>query len=209
MKDRYSYRLGKSVPNPDLLSEAAWNADLAYAYISGSHFRFRTSFFYSHLKNTIQAVYGIDADDSSVYQFQNTGKARFYGWEAGLSWSPVVAMKLGLQYTFIERENLEHPDIRFINVPRHKMYSYLNYTFFERWIVSLSGMYNSKRISTSDGVYGTNPFFTIDFKTSIALLSSLTLEFSVSNILDSEYSYLEGYTAPGRQYQAGFRYLIR
>ena len=209
MKDRYSYRLGRSVPNPDLVSESAWNADLAYAFIPVSDFLIRTTLFYSHLQNTIQAVYGIDPDDSGVYQFQNTGKARFYGWEADLVWNPLTTMKSGLQYTFTERENLENPDIRFTNVPRHKWYGYVNYTFFERWTVGLSGMYNSERISTSDGAYGTDPFLSMDFRTSLSLFSSFSLEFSVHNILDAEYSYMEGYTAPGRQFRTGFRYLFR
>jgi iron complex outermembrane recepter protein len=32
MKDRYSYRLGRSVPNPDLQAESSWNASLGYAF---------------------------------------------------------------------------------------------------------------------------------------------------------------------------------
>jgi len=209
MKDRYSYRLGRSVPNPDLLSESTWNADLSYAFVAGSSFRFRTSLFYSQLQNTIQEVYGIDPDDSGVYQFQNTGKARFYGWEADLAWNPVTAMKSGLQYTFTGRENLENPEIRFTNVPRHKVYAFLKYTFFERWWVGISGIYNSSRISTSNGEYGTDPFFSADFKTSLTLFSSLSIDLSVTNMLDAAYSYVEGYMAPGRQYRAGVRYQFR
>ena len=206
MKDRYSYRLGRSVPNPDLLSESAWNTDLSYAFVYGSALRFRTSLFYSKLQNTIQEVYGVDPDDSGIYQLQNTGKARFYGWETDLVWRPLSAMRAGLQYTFTERENLDNPDIRFINVPRHKLYAYVDYIFFERLNVGLSGLYNSSRISTTNGQYGTDPFFSADFRTSLTLFTSLSIELSVTNILDADYSYVEGYRSPGRQYNAGVRY---
>lgn len=208
MKDRYSYRLGRSIPNPDLTSEASWNADIGYAFLPDEKVILKTSLFYSQLQNTIQAVYRVDPEDSGVYQYQNTGKARFYGFEADLKWDPLSTLKTGLQYTFTDRKNLSHPDIYFTDLPKHKIYFYLDQTFLSRWVVGLSGMYNSARTSTTNGLYGTDPFITIDFRTSLKLFSSMSLETSVTNLLDADYSYMEGFAAPGRQFRAGFRYLF-
>jgi len=209
MKDRYSYRLGRSIPNPDLESEASWNVDLGYANVPGAQLRLKTSLFYSHLQNTIQAVYGVDPEDAGVYQYQNTGEARFYGWETDLKWTPLSSFETGLQYTFTDRKNLSNPEIHFTDLPEHKLYGYISKTLFSRWMVGLSGVYNSARISTTSGLYGTDPFISIDFQTVVKLISSLSLEASVTNLMDAEYSYMEGYTAPGRQFRIGFRYIFQ
>jgi len=209
MKDRYSYRLGMSIPNPDLLSEGSWNFDLSYAYIPGSRFQLKTSLFYSRLLNAIQAVYGVDSGNSGIYQYQNTGDARYYGWEADLAWVPVSRFRTALQYTLTERENLSNPEIAFTDVPRHKLYGSMDYTLFTSLLLKLSGIYNSPRTSTSSGLYATEPFFRLDFSAFYTLVASLSLEASVRNILDADYSYLEGYPAPGRQFHLGFRFTWR
>jgi iron complex outermembrane receptor protein len=212
MKDRYSYRLGRSVPNPDLRSEASWNMDLGYYFnhVDPDHtFRFKTAVFYSRLQHTIQAVYGIDPDNSAVFQYQNTGDAQFYGWEAELVLKPAAGLETRLQYTLLERMNLSHPEIKFTDVPKHKILATIQGTLFSRLFLSLVGLYNSSRNSTSNGRFQTEPFFTMDFKTSFALFGFLSLEASISNLLDASYSYVEGYPAPGRQYFMGLRYKLR
>jgi iron complex outermembrane receptor protein len=208
MKDRYSYRLGRSIPNPELRSEASWNMDLGYAYIPGTVFQFKTTIFYSRLHHTIQAVYGVDPENSSVYQFQNTGDAEFYGWEADLVLSHLSGLQSGLQYTLIKRVNLSHPEIKFTDVPMHKLLVFLRHTLFSRLFLNLNGIYNSPRISSSNGIYQTRAFFTMDFISSFDISPSISLEASVSNLFDADYSYMEGYPAPGRQYFLGLRYQL-
>jgi outer membrane cobalamin receptor len=47
----------------------------------------------------------------------------------------------------------------------------------------------------------------MDFIASVYIVPDLfSLEASVSNILDADYSYVEGYPAPGRQFYLGLRY---
>ncbi len=206
MKDRYSYRLGQSIPNPDLISEASWNMDVNYAFIPGSNLQIKTSIFYSHLKEAIQAVYGVDTHNSAIYQFQNTGTARFYGWEADLAWQLLKELNTAFQYTLIQRENLSNPELMFTDVPKHKVYGVVDYTLYSSLLLQVCGLYNSPRISTSSGEYDTEPFITFDFKVALTMLEVLTIEASVSNLLDANYSYLEGYPAPGRQIHLRFRY---
>lgn len=208
MKDRYSYRLGKSIPNPDLLSESSWNLDVGYAYVPGSTLRFSTSLFFSRLQNTIQAVYGVDPDNSAVYQHQNTGNARYYGLETGFDWNPMEEIGFGIQYTFTERENLSHPEIHFTDVPKHMANGYLRYTLFQMLEVQFSGMYNSSRISTSSGLYSADPFFTMDFSV-VFRLQAIAMEAAIENMLDADFSYMEGYPAPGRRFMLGFRTTIK
>jgi iron complex outermembrane receptor protein len=209
MKDRYSYRLGRSKPNPDLRSEASWNLDLGYNFIPGTAFQFKTVLFYSRLQHTIQAVYGVDPDNSSVFQFQNTGDAEFYGWEADLALHPLSGLQTGLQYTLIKRLNLSHPEIKFTDVPTHKVLLFIHYTILSRLFLNLNSTYNSPRISTSKGQFQTKAFLTMDFISSFDISDSISLEASISNLFDASYSFVEGYPAPGRQYFLGLRYKLR
>ena len=209
MKDRYSYRLGRSIPNPELRSESSWNMDLGYTYIPGTMFQFKTAVFYSRLNHSMQAVYGVDPENSSVYQIQNTGDAEFYGWEAELVLDHISGLQSGLQYSLIERYNLSNPEIKFTDVPRHKLLVFLHYTLFSRLFLNLKGIYNSPRISSSNGMFQTNPLFTMDFISSFDISGSLSLEASISNLSDASFCYVEGYPAPGRQYFLGLRYKLR
>jgi iron complex outermembrane receptor protein len=208
MKDRYSYRLGKSVPNPELQAEYAWNTDLGYAYAAGEVMLFRTALFYSRLQNTIQPVHGVDPDNPAAYQYQNTGEARYYGWEIGFDWMPLNEIGIGIQYTFTERENLSQPEIHFTDVPGHSASGYFGYTLFRMLDVRFDGLYNSSRTSTSDGLWKTDPFFILDFSLAFRV-QSYSLEAAICNLLDRDYSYMEGYPAPGRQFKFGFRTSIR
>jgi len=209
MKDRYSYRLGMSIPNADLVSETSWNLDISYAFIPGTAFQFKTAVFFSRLRNAIQAVYGVDPENSAIYQYQNTGDAQFYGWEAEFKWDPLSAMQTRLQYTYTERQNLSNKDLIFTDVPRHKLYTYITYNPLSRLSLHLSGMYNSPRISTSNGLYSTDPFVSLDFRTSFTILSSLSLNASIANLLDANYSFVEGYPVPGRQFYLGIAVKIK
>ncbi len=209
MKDRYSYRLGRSIPNTDLEPEASWNSDLSYMYRHEKELTIRTSLYYSRLERTIQEVYGIDPDNSAVYQFQNTGDSRFYGWELDVAWEPVAFIRTGAQYTLIIRENLTRPELIFTDVPRHKLFGFAEVTPFPRLHVRVSGLYNSSRVSTTDGVYLADPFFRMDLSTSFTLFQALSLRGSVENLWDTPFSYAEGYPAPGRTFYLGLRVSFR
>ena len=56
MKDRYSYKMGTAIPNPDLKSETALNIELAYSIEIADKLNLRPELFYGHLYNTIQMV---------------------------------------------------------------------------------------------------------------------------------------------------------
>src|SRR4030043_1040443 len=185
MKDRYSYRLGRSLPNPSLTAESAFHIDLSYSASAGDFLKSDVSLFCSLLNNTIQPVYGIDPDNTSLYQMQNTGMAVFYGLETDISCIPFASLRMGLQYTYLERKTRSNPDILFIDVPRHKVFGY--FKFSKPWFYILfSSGFNSERPSTSDGLYVAKGFFLSNIKASINLMKVFTLEAGIENILDAD-----------------------
>ncbi len=126
-----------------------------------------------------------------------------------MTWNPLSGLQTGLQYTLIKRLNLSHPEIKFTDVPAHKLLLLLRYTLFSRLFLNLNGIYNSPRISSSNGMFQTEAFLTVDLITSFDISNSISLEASISNLFDASYSYVEGYPAPGRQYLFGLRYKLQ
>lgn len=82
MKDRYSYKLGKAIPNPDLGTQNAINLDLAYEG-RWNNLTWQAGAFYNFINDIIQEVTGVDASDPKIYQLQNRGKAQYRGFEVG------------------------------------------------------------------------------------------------------------------------------
>jgi iron complex outermembrane receptor protein len=206
MKDRYSYRLGRSLPNPSLKSESAFHIDLSYSASAGDFFKSEMSLFCSLLDNTIQPVYGIDPDNSSLYQMQNTGKAVFYGFEADVSYVPFSSLLAGLQYTYLERKNQSHPDILFTDVPRHRIFGYLKYGIPGKFYILFDSGFNSERTSTSDGLYIAKGFFLSDIKVLVNILKAFAFEAGISNLFDADYCYYEGYPEQGRNFNITLTY---
>jgi iron complex outermembrane receptor protein len=205
MKDRYSYRLGRSLPNPSLRSESAFHIDLSYSASAGDFLKSDVSLFCSLLNNTIQPVYGIDPDNTSLYQMQNTGRAVFYGLETDISYMPIASLIMGLQYTYLERKNLSHPDILFIDVPRHRVFGYLKFSKPGVYILFDSG-FSSERPSTSDGLYAAKGFFLSNIKASINLMKAFAFEAGIENLFDADYCYYEGYPEEGRNFSFSVTY---
>lgn len=205
MKDRYSYRLGRSLANPDLVAEHAWHSDLSYRFSAPTRFAFSGSFFYSLLDHSIQAVHGIDPSNPALYQFQNSGRARFFGWELELRLMPARGVEVGAQFTQVERENLDQPELRFTDVPRLKLYSWMDYALMEKLYFHMGFLFNSERLRTSDGAYSSPSFYTLNYSLELRN-KGFSLELGAKNILDASYQYMEGYLAPGRQLILGFRY---
>ena len=115
MKDRYSYRMGTAIPNPDLLSETALNLELGSTIEIADKVNFRPELFYSHLYNTIQMVSNVQP---GLSQMQNTGESVFKGIDLSLVYQPVTVLNLYAAYSYIQRKNISNPEILFIDVPR-------------------------------------------------------------------------------------------
>ena len=206
MKDRYSYRLGLSLPNPSLESESAFHADLSYSGSADDFLKTEISLFSSLVYNTIQPVYGVDPDNLSLYQMQNTGKAVFYGLEAEIGYTPFNALNIGLQYTYLERKNLSHPEILFIDVPRHIVFGYLKYGRPGTFYILFDSGFNSERPGTSDGLNVAKGFLLSNIKASVKVLKSFAIEAGIDNLFDADYCYYEGYPEEGRNYSIKLRY---
>lgn len=201
IKDRYSYRMGTAIPNPDLKAERASHYELKYNDVSISRLRIQAALFYSRINDVIQQVNNVRFDTAAARwqsQLQNKGRAEFYGGEAAFNYLMTTGLNAGINYSYITRKNLDNKSLRFTDVPEHKVVGIIAYTI-KRLDLNIDGSYNSFRYSTS---YGTKApeFFLLNGGASFAFIPSLRLSAGVNNIFDKSYMLVEGYPEQGRNY---------
>lgn len=195
LKDRYSYRMGAAIPNPDLHAEVAVNYDLTY---NGniSKFGYQISTFRSDIADVIQQV---DNVEPGRFQLQNAGEAVFYGYELSVNYELMKGLNMGSNYSYIRRKNESNPDLFFTNVPNHKFFGFADYTFLKRANILFSVENNSKRYSTSYGTK-TSGYTLANAKASLQIHKYIGAEGGVNNIFDKDYSLVEGFPEAGRNY---------
>jgi len=202
IKDRYSYRMGTALPNPDLKPEMADNFEVNY---SGKYFKklsVQTALFYSRITDVIMSISNVQPGKS---QMQNAGKAAYMGAEAGVHYDILKNLVLGANYTYIKRKNLTNPDLRFTGVPDSKIFCYMKYLPIKQISLLASVEYNSSRYSASYGVQ-TEAFTLLNAVISGKIWKYLSLEAGVNNILGKDYSLVEGYPEEGRNYFVTLRF---
>ena len=173
MKDRYSYRNGTALPNPDLKSETALNLELASTIEIADKLNFRPELFYSRLNNTIQMVSNVREDLS---QMQNTGEAVFKGIDLSIVYQPVTVLNIYAAYSYIQRKNISNPDILFTDVPDNKLFASVEYTIAKKMFSTLFGEYDSERNNASDGTRVSPGYFVMNGQVSYHFTHYLTAE---------------------------------
>ncbi|SKC99741.1 iron complex outermembrane recepter protein [Chitinophaga ginsengisegetis] len=201
IKDRYSYRLGTAIPNPDLKPENTLNFGLQYNDTRLRNISLDGSIFYNRIRDVIQNVNNVSYDTTRkqwLSQSQNKGRAAYYGAEAAVTWHIATTFTAGANYTYIKRKNLDNPKLHFTDVPEHKAAAWLQYNI-SRVGFLLNGEYNTNRYSTSYGTVAPS-FFLLNASAVINVVSWLKVQGGVNNIFDKNYMLTEGYPEQGRNY---------
>lgn len=202
VKDRYSYRLGTAIPNPDLKAEYALNYELGYKGYIHNRLSVEAALFYSKINSTILMVSNVKYDSSRNAwqgQLQNVGQSEYLGAEMGTEYQIIDPLKVGINYTYSKRTNITNPSLHFTDVPRHKFFGFVQYTLKEKFYIQINTEYNSKRYSTT---YGTTAgsFMLLSTAASVHIWRWFSVEGGINNITDKNYSLVEGFPEPGRNY---------
>ena len=195
LKDRYSYRLGKTLPNPELAAEEAFHNNLSFKTMIAEKLIIETSLYYIFLTNTIQMV---DNVMPGISQLQNTGKSVFRGADFSGTYHLKNMGRFDLNYSYIIRKNFDNPELLFTNVPQNKIWANLEISRFKKISFHFNPEYNSKRYSTSYGTFA--EAFTLTNIFASYKISQLEVFSGINNIFDKNYEYQEGYPAPGRSF---------
>jgi iron complex outermembrane receptor protein len=195
MKERYSYKMGRGIPNPELKAEQASHYDIQAQYQLRKWLKIQASAYYIHLNDVIQSV---DEVQPGMSQMQNTGTAEFQGFDLSSSILAHKNLQIQLSYSFIDRKNISLPQLYFTDIPEHKLFGQLEWKIFKDLQFNLTSTYYSDRYSTS---YGTVADAFMVVSTSLSYLwKNLQFNGGINNLLDKNYAYTEGFPAPGRNF---------
>jgi iron complex outermembrane receptor protein len=204
IKDRYSYRFGTAIPNPDLKAEDALNYDLSYHTLLAGKLTMQASVFYSKINNLIQTVNNVQVDPKTgtqQSQVQNVGRAEYYGAEFAIGYPIVKQLRVDANYTYLKRNNLSSLAIFLTDVPQNKVFASVQYTPISKLYIMASEEYNSKRYSTSYGTVS-GAFYLANVKAHLTLVKGFAVEGGVNNLFDRNYTLVEGFPEEGRNYFA-------
>ena len=207
IKDRYSYRLGTAIPNPDLDPERSVNYEIGVDDRHLENLRLKSTVFYNDVSDYIQLTTIPEPDNpgATTTQNRNIGEVNLYGLELELSGYLLTSLEIGCNYTYTYAENKTDAS-ELINIPEHKVVAYLRYTLLDNLSALVDAEYDSKRYSSTDGDQVAQGFTVANAKLSYALGHGIITEAGVKNIFDRDYELQEGYPEAGRTLFANLRY---
>jgi iron complex outermembrane receptor protein len=208
LKDRYSYKMGTAIPAPDLEAESVMHYEFGYTVSLLPDLMADFTVFYSQIEDSIESVDNVtyDADeDAWLSQNQNVGEAIHQGFEMVLTYTPTPKLTVGLNYSYLDRDNVSHPDILPTNTPKHSGSVQASYQALE-WLTLLGYLeWSDKRYSTSTGTQ-VDGFVVGNLKATFELPNDFFVDLGVKNVADVSYGYSDGYPEAGRNYFANIRY---
>ena len=182
--------------NPNLQPEKDTNYEVGFDYQADKTLVAKLNLFHTDVTNVIDKRTYTNADNRTVSQFINSGKAKINGLEIGLNKRLSPAWSSFLNYTYTDakvKESLAAPenvDKQLSTVPKNMFNIGFNYAQGP-WQGSLTGSYvsesndPSKQGKTGYGTY--ESYFTVNTKVSYKMTKDTTISLSVDNLLGREY----------------------
>jgi iron complex outermembrane receptor protein len=228
--ERFSQRFNSAIPNPDLKSERATNAEIGASWARGS-VRVEGALFYSWIDDAIFGVpvagYPCTASTTppavpttgcavrNMTQSRNVGKGEYYGMELSVSARILPGLDAGINYTGIKRKldydanPLFHPT----GVPTHKGFAYLDWAPTERLHIVPSVDVASNRwtlftalpATASQVYYRTGAYLNAGLRVDYAITDGIEIGVGGRNLLDDYYTLTDGFPEPGRTLFASVR----
>jgi iron complex outermembrane receptor protein len=201
IKDRYSFREGRAVPNPGLAAERAFHVEIGAERDMSASIRVRAALFATSVGDVIQAVEVVEPESGrTLAQLQNSGRARHLGGEVSLKLQAAAWLYSESSYTYLNLRNLTDPDLVFTHTPSHV--ARLNIQGDIHRLVSLAGRleYAGPLYSRVEGTTLTKlgGYARIDFEAVLQVWQKTRASVGVQNVLDADYEIVAGYPEAGR-----------
>lgn len=204
LKELYSERLGRNLPNPDLKAEHSWNVE-AGATLGWKKQRVAVTFFHNRLRDLIvNRQLGED-----VQQLQNIGEARIQGIEVEwtgawkrLSWTG--------GYTLMNAEDRsEDRESKFLEYrPEHQVTGVAALRILEPLTIRGEMLYTAGQAYRNPDTLeweSLNDFFVLNLGAEYDLSTNFSFYLRVENAADHSYMSEYGIPMPGREVTGGVR----
>jgi iron complex outermembrane receptor protein len=214
IKDRYSFRLGSALYNPDLKPETANNVEAGVKAKPWQGGYVQAALFRSRIEDAIQTVVvsapgqcaSGPTPNVTCNQMQNVGKARHQGVELSLT-QQAEAWSAGVNYTYLDRDNLSNPALPLSDAPRHKVFLFVGWKPADAWEVQGTvDNENGRTVARGSGYTDVGGFTLLGAKLVWKPVRDTAIEVGVANLLDQNYELSDGYPMPGRTWFANAKY---
>lgn len=204
IKDRYSYRMGQAIPNPDLREERSNNWEVGYSHLLGLRTFAEVSLFRSDVSNSTQRFYL----QPNLFQFRNIGEARYLGGEFGIRTSLTSRILWNANYTYLSRKNTFDPAMIMLDTPRHSVYSSATWLVSDRLSFLADLRYEGGRhFQNEAGRFGRATNFALaGLAGNVRLYRGTEIQAGVNNLFDRHYLLAEGFPEAGRNAFVNLRY---
>lgn len=202
IKDRYSARMGRALPNPDLQPETANHLELGVSGQPWPGGRGQAALFHSRVNDQIQTVVvpSSACGGSTCNQAQNVGRTRNMGLELSLAQQLSAQWSMNASYTYLDRTNLSDHRVTLTETPRHRLFAALNWLPSAQWELRATlEAEQGRRVNFDGGSYRQlGGFGTAGLKAVYKPVKDFALDFGVNNLGDKWYELADGYPMPGR-----------
>ncbi|MBN2321457.1 MAG: TonB-dependent receptor [Acidobacteria bacterium] len=231
MKDRYSYKNNKAIPNPTLEPEHSRNWSIGYSHVFPFRTMFQVELFRSDVYDAIEKGYIPDPEelckksDRKGYcqQSFNVGDAVNQGVEFTVRSNPHSRLTIDLNYTYLNRNislSDDVPPVYPTDTPKHKIVGTASVELPHDFMLLATARLESGTIGNfyTDEMDEEDPeddllipipgsnFATADLGGIFRLFGGPKLQVGVKNIFDRYYYYREGYPMAGRSWYCNMKY---
>ncbi|MEJ2245376.1 MAG: TonB-dependent receptor [Acidobacteriota bacterium] len=225
MKDRYSYKNNKAIPNPELEPEHSRNWSIGYWHVFPFKTMVQVELFRSDVYDAIErAVIPEPSEDlcpradidGTCEKSVNVGKELHQGVELLVRSNPHSRISFDVQYSYLSRsisgpENM--PAVFPTGTPKHKTVGSANILLPRDISLLAAARYENGNIGdflvdeeNFLRVIPASNFATADLGGIIPVFGGTKLRIGVKNIFDRNYYYREGYPMAGRNWYCNMKY---
>ncbi|PWT86600.1 MAG: hypothetical protein C5B56_12195 [Proteobacteria bacterium] len=216
LRDRYSYKAGRAVPDPTLRPERGQNWTAGYSRTLGLRTVTQIDFFRADVRNEIENISflsplcpsGGKGGAGTCQQAVNTGRETHEGANLTLRTTPVSRVTFDANYTFLNRRIIGTPGLFPTGTPKHKTVATATVRLPRGAFGSVSTRYHSGAVGMSDNnlALPAAKFATLDLGGSVPIHAGMSVQAGVRNLLDRNYYYWEGFPEAGRNWYLTLRY---
>ncbi len=232
LKESYSYRFRRAIPNPELGPEHSRNWNIGYSRAFARSTLVQIEFFRSDLRDAIQSIYVADpvnacpGNTGSLRGFcqimYNAGEEAHMGTEISVRTSPWRRLNIDASYSYLNRtiawDRSRIPDASEVNlstltlptVSKNKFVGNLTgelpYGILGLATFRYEGgirLYDSNVVDS--GPYGSS-FGVVDIGAVAPIHSGIKVQAGIKNLFDRDYYYTAGYPQAGRNWYFNLRY---
>ena len=208
IKDRYSYRMNKTIPNPELKPEKTINYELGVNKTFDNQ-GVKAVLFYADMKDFIMTKKVANPFGAgTIDQNNNLGEVRQKGFELEYFYAFDSGLTFDANYTRLLLEDKEDKE-NVTNAPKDKVSLSLSYELLKDLTTNVNMQYASKMHSsnlkneTFKDVGGSSIW---NAKVAYDITKSLTVDLGASNIFDKNYDLDYGYPEAGRVVYSNLTY---